>query len=373
VPNGYLIQIVNGKAGLLSLEPEIEQLATQSPQLNPFFAPEWLGAWNSQVGMVYNPVLLTVRAQDGELVGFWPFVEMPAILGKGLWPMGYHMADYLDPLYLHDEPALRVCLIEGLDQLLYDHRFIWLPLLRKEFAQDFLRPYFVRKRQPMLFAPGATRHFIELGEQSVEELLQEALGSKSRKTIRYTRKKLEELGQVEFRAMRGEKEVESFLPEFEHIEDASWKSSKGTGLFHHLGMREFYQQLLPMMAGSGRVQLSALLLNQKPIACELAFLIADNYCLHNTSYIPEYAEYSPGRHLLLENLQRAADDGLKYIDFMQGDQMYKQKLGTSSEPIYTVSLFQKSFVGRLNHFIIGGIQKRRAANAMKAKPGKDQD
>jgi CelD/BcsL family acetyltransferase involved in cellulose biosynthesis len=58
---------------------------------------------------------------------------------------------------------------------------------------------------------------------------------------------------------------------------------------------------------------------------------------------------------------------------MQGDQKYKQKLGTNSEPIYTVSIFQKSFAGRLNHFIIGGIQKRRAAKAMKAKPTKDQD
>ena len=373
MPDGYLIQIVNGKAGLISLEPEIEQLAAQAPHLNPFFTPEWLDAWNSQVGMVYNPVLLTVRNRDGELAGFWPFVETPAILGKGLWPMGYHMADYLDPLYLHDEPTLRVCLIEGLDQLLNDHRFIWLPLLRKGFAQDYFRPYFSRKRQPMLFAPGATRHFIEFGEQSVEELLQSALGSKSRKTLRYTRKKLEELGNIEFRVMSTETEVEAFLPDFELIEDASWKSSEGAGLFHHLGMREFYKQLLPMMAGSGRVQLSAILLNKKPIACELAFLMGSNYCLHNTSYIQEYAEYSPGRHLFLENLHRAADEGLKCIDFMQGDQKYKQKLGTNSEPIYTVSLFQKSFAGRLNHFIIGGIQKRRAAKAMKAKPAKDQD
>ena len=50
-----------------------------------------------------------------------------------------------------------------------------------------------------------------------------------------------------------------------------------------------------------------------------------------------------------------------------------QLLVLKLSPIYTVSLFQKSFAGRLNHFIIGGIQKRRAANAMKAKPGKDQD
>ena len=45
---------------------------------------------------------------------------------------------------------------------------------------------------------------------------------------------------------------------------------------------------------------------------------------------------------------------------MQGHQEYKQRLGTHSEPIYTVSLFQKSFLGKLNKFVIGGIQKRRA-------------
>ncbi len=368
-----VIQVVHGSAGYESLEEDLRSLAANAERPHPFCSTEWLAAWNKRIGMVYNPVMLTVRDGDGRLVGAWPFVEQVALMGKGLWPMGYHTMDYVDPLCLTQEPALRVRLVEGLAQLLKDYRFIWLPLLRKEFAQDCCRPFFVRKRQPMLFDPGATRHYIRLGEQSMEDLLQESLGSKTRKTLRYTRRRLEEKGLVEYRAWRTRQEVEDFLPDFLRIEDGSWKAEAGVGLFSLLGIREFYQNLLPEMAAQGRVQLSSLLLDGRPMACELGFLMDDTYCLHNTSYLPEFAEHSPGRHLLLENLRRAAEAEKQCFDFMQGNQSYKQKLGTHSEPIYTVSLFQKSFAGRLNRWLIRGLQKSRRAKAKKLQGGTDQD
>lgn len=363
----YVIQVAKGKAGWSALAPELKVLSASAEVLNPFFSSEWLESWSNQVGLAYNPVLMTVRESSGTLAGFWPFVETPAILGRGLWPMGYHGSDYLDPVALVEDPVLRVSLVEGLRTLLKEYKFIWLPLLRKSFAQDFLRPFFARCRQPMLFAPGATRHYVEFGGCSLDALLEDALGSKSRKTLRYTRRKLEEKGRLDFRTYQSETEVSEFLPEFERVEDASWKASEGQGLFHHLGMREFYAELLPKWAKQGGLQINALFLDGKAIACELAFQNGKDYCLHNTSYVPEFSEFSPGRHLLLDSLQKSLDSGMSRFDFMQGNQEYKQKIGTHSEPVYTVSLFQKSGSGRLNKWIIGGIQKRRAAAKASSK------
>ena len=79
----YVTQIVKGKAGWSALLPELEELSASAESFNPYFSPEWLDSWSSHVGIAYNPVLLTVREQDGQLSGFWPFVETPAIFGTG--------------------------------------------------------------------------------------------------------------------------------------------------------------------------------------------------------------------------------------------------------------------------------------------------
>ena len=55
---------------------------------------------------------------------------------------------------------------------------------------------------------------------------------------------------------------------------------------------------------------------------------------------------------------------------MQGHRV-QAKAWDYSEPIYTVSLFQKSFLGKLNKFVIGGIQKRRAV--AHSKKSEDED
>ncbi len=367
----YVTQIVKGKAGWSALLPELEELSASAESFNPYFSPEWLDSWSSHVGIAYNPVLLTVREQDGQLSGFWPFVETPAIFGTGLWPMGYHASDYLDPLARKTDPLLLITLVKGLGRLLEEYRFIWLPLLRKAFAQDIFRPFFARCRQPMLFEPGATRHTIELADRKFDELIESSLGPKTRKTLRYTRRKLEGKGSLEITSVASEAEVRDALSQFEQVEDGSWKASKGTGLFHHLGMREFYLGLLPKLASRGSLHLRFLKLDGKAIACEIAFEIGGHYCLHNTSFVNGFDECSPGRHLLLDSIEQSTERGLELFDFMQGHQEYKQRLGTHSEPIYTVSLFQKSFLGKLNKFVIGGIQKRRAV--AHSKKSEDED
>ena len=57
-------------------------------------------------------------------------------------------------------------------------------------------------------------------------------------------------------------------------------------------MREFYLELLPKLASRGSLHLRFLKLDGKTIACEIAFEIGGHYCLHNTSFVNGFDEYS---------------------------------------------------------------------------------
>ena len=162
---------------------------------------------------------------------------------------------------------LLITLVKGLGRLLEEYRFIWLPLLRKAFAQDIFLPFFARCRQPMLFEPGATRHTIELADRNFDEPSRVLLlVQKLERFYVILRRKLEGKGSLEITSVASEAEVREALSQFEQVEDGSWKASKGTGLFHHLGMREFYLELLPKLASRGSLHLRFLKLDGKTIA-----------------------------------------------------------------------------------------------------------
>ena len=58
---------------------------------------------------------LSCRREDGTLLGYWPFVERPGLLGsKGLWPFVYDEANYHFPTC---SASVAPLLVDSLSQL----------------------------------------------------------------------------------------------------------------------------------------------------------------------------------------------------------------------------------------------------------------
>ena len=72
------------------------------------------------------------------------------------------------------------------------------------------------------------------------------------------------------------------------------------------------------------------------VAALLTYL--DQRCrrLYTTYYDRRWAKYSPGVSLLHHVIQSSLKSGLD-IDLMTGEQPYKQRFATFSEPLYTLS------------------------------------
>ena len=136
---------------------------------------------------------------------------------------------------------------------------------------------------------------------------------KKRKELVRLRRRLMEQGQVSFASLLpGEmSNIDQWVHDFLQLEQAGWKGLKGTALASKTHERQFSEQLIRGAAQNGQLMMLKMSVNDKPIAMKLNFLAATQgaYAL-KIAYDEQYAAYSPGVLMELENLRLTLDEGL---------------------------------------------------------------
>ena len=99
-----------------SICEEYDKLLERADWINPYFSPAWLRCWWDRQPKDRAPLIITAKTEAGELLGFWPFVERPGLLGsRGLWPFIYDEANYHFPTC---ENRVAPLLVDKLSELL---------------------------------------------------------------------------------------------------------------------------------------------------------------------------------------------------------------------------------------------------------------
>jgi CelD/BcsL family acetyltransferase involved in cellulose biosynthesis len=73
--------------------------------------------------------------------------------------------------------------------------------------------------------------------------------------------------------------------------------------------------------------MSFLTVNGERVATYLNFDYKGHILVYNSGLIPEYGDLSPGIVLLAYSIQHAIETGHAVFDFLQGDEVYKYRLG----------------------------------------------
>tara|TARA_B100000676_G_C17998341_1_gene799303 strand:+ start:83 stop:847 length:765 start_codon:yes stop_codon:yes gene_type:complete len=184
------------------------------------------------------------------------------------------------------------------------------------------------------------------GDEAFDDFLDRKLGSKSRKSLRYDRRKLAEQGEVTIEKVDSFEEVRASMPATCLVEVESWKSKEGAGLYSIRGKRGFFFELLPELGKSGRVRLSLMRLDDRPIAWQIDLLDQGFAGVHHLAFDQAYGKYSPGKQLLLENLGLAWRER-RTVDFLPGNFDYKEKWSSRVEPVRELHWFRKCLRGHL--------------------------
>ena len=241
-------KIYSSTDDLNAILPQVEELYQKCKNPNPYFSSLWVSIWWKHFGKETKPRLLTVwDKSETRILGFWPLYEVKVVSGKALWPMLYNVADYFDPLIdVRELSNVSDQLIELFLKETRRYSYIWTLVVREEFY-TLLKPHAEKKKNKQLLNQSKQRFYVDLKDKTYDALIEDKLGTKSRKTLRYTERKLNEGDTVEFIDLNTSSDIEEYLPTLCEVELASWKSSEGIGIFAMPGLRAFFFELLPLL------------------------------------------------------------------------------------------------------------------------------
>src|SRR5499426_200631 len=136
-----------------------------------------------------------------------------------------------------------------------------------------------------------------------EDYVRSALGRFRRKELRRLEKRLAETGRLEYATLESGDDVDAWVEEFLEFEANTWKGKGGRALVCDETDRKYFVEIAREAFRRGKLMLLALRFNGRPIAYKLNFLSGVGSFAFKIAFDEEYARYSPGVLLELENIR----------------------------------------------------------------------
>jgi hypothetical protein len=151
--------------------------------------------------------------------------------------------------------------------------------------------------------------------ESADKYLHAALSSRHRKDMRRKQRRLSETGRVEFDGLEPEGDADRWIEEFLQLEVSSWKGKQGGAFACDEANRNYFVEVARNAFERGRLLMSAMRLDGKPIALKFSFVAEPASFAFKIAYDEHYATFSPGMLLEVENVRRLhARPDIKWMD-----------------------------------------------------------
>lgn len=155
-------------------------------------------------------------------------------------------------------------------------------------------------------------------DKSSDEYYTQNIRKKKRKELQRLQNRLEELGEIKFHEslsyQKADDEVFQWLEDFLTLENAGWKGENGSSLASNNDTKSFYWDAMRAAHAKQQLHLSSMRLNGQPLAMLISLIDNKTGFSFKTAFDEDYARYSPGVLLQLENLTLLDKHGLNFID-----------------------------------------------------------
>jgi CelD/BcsL family acetyltransferase involved in cellulose biosynthesis len=179
---------------------------------------------------------------------------------------------------------------------------------------------------------------------SYEELLV-GKSTQFRANLRRRRRQLERLGRLTFERITTDSKLLERLDEGFELERQGWKGREGTAIAQDAATRAFYTELAMESARNGRLCLSFLRVDGRPIAFHFGLVDGGVYYVPKLAYDESLTGCSPGLVLLEEAIKHGIADGLSGYDFLGAEAEWKNRWSSSAKPHHWLYIFRDSGVG----------------------------
>ena len=194
----------------------------------------------------------------------------------------------------------------------------------------------------------ATRAFWKRSE-NLDIYLRRALSGGIFKEYRRQRRRLGEMGRLEFRSVLQADQVNDWIGEFMKLEGSGWKARNGTALQTNAGERAYVQEVATNGFARGQALMHGLFLDGKPVAMLFSFRAGAGIFAFKIAYDENFAKYSPGVQVMLDTLANLHQDSrFAWIDSCaESDHSMINRLLQDKRTINTVVLSTGRLAGDL--------------------------
>lgn len=149
---------------------------------------------------------------------------------------------------------------------------------------------------------------------SPEAYYETTVRKKKRKELQRLSRRLADLGPIESRILAPGEPVEPWCEAFLALEHSGWKGRSGSALSSKAETGRFFREAVIGAAAAGRLQFLRLDLDGRPIAMLVNFLAPPGSFSFKIAFDEDYARFSPGVLIQLDNLQLLKRDDIGWMD-----------------------------------------------------------
>lgn len=331
MPSGIDCKLIRTTAELEAFQPQWSALWLEDSHAMPFQRPEWLLPWWHQFG---RPDLRAIAvSQHGRLVALFPFYiyREPNSGERQLLLLGVSTTDYLDGIFSpdctreHVQAALDFLQAEGDWDVLHAGQLLPHSMLFQTFqCQSNVQRWSGESCSRM--------RAVTIAELPV----------KIRRNAMYYRNRAMRRGNLEFTVEDPSNWVETF-DALERLHTTRWQRSGQPGVLADPRVLACHREALPLLQQNGILRLCSLRLDGEIIGVLYSLIDPPSRAertqyFYLTAFSPEHAELRPGTLLLGFAIEHAAQEGVRTIDMLRGDEAYKKIWHVESIPTYAFTL-----------------------------------
>lgn len=292
-------------------------LVNLAAEPNPFFEPWFLLPALEQWGSSQR-VVIKAWFHEGRLAGLMPILRS----AKYYSHIVTHATGWEHPNAFCGVPLVMAGLEDEFWRALLAHfdrsarraLFLHLPLLPAEGPVEAALGRVLHEQARAHYAVGEESRALLTGETSAAAYLEAAMSAKKRKELRRQQARLAEEGVLAFERLEGDENLAAWTAEFLALEAAGWKGDAGSALASAPDTRALFEQSLAGAAAAGRLERLALRLDGRAIAMLVNFITPPGAYSFKTAFDEDYARFSPGMLLQLENLALLERPDIRWAD-----------------------------------------------------------
>lgn len=280
-------------------------------EANCFYEPALLDPALALFGEGADVRIIEVSDSAGRLVG-----RLPVTRGRrhGRFPVR-HVANWVYPHCYYGAPLLReggeqeawAAMLATLDRAAWSGDFLHLRLIDPRGpAARALIACCAADRRPVVEIQRHERAMLD-SDLTADAYWTASVRAKKRKELRRQHSRLAECGRISHAVLESSESLDAWCDAFLQLEAGSWKGAEGTALLSRDGDARFFRIACANALARDGLDMLRIDCDGRPIAMLVNFVGPKGGFSFKTAFDPDFARYSPGVLVEIDNLVRVLD------------------------------------------------------------------